>query len=125
MSRETIYDHPLYYDILFGWDRSVEANFHAHTFERLGVRGPVLEVACGTGQVALRLARRGLAVTGLDWSPAMLAFLERRAAEEGLQVARICSDMTSFSVAAPFAALLTRRTRPVQIGNIWTFRRLR
>lgn len=37
------------------------------------VRGPaVLDLGCGTGNVALRLARRGLEVTGVDLSPAML-----------------------------------------------------
>lgn len=36
-------------------------------------RGPeVLDVGCGTGNVALRLARRGLNVTGVDLSPQML-----------------------------------------------------
>ncbi|MDA2912628.1 class I SAM-dependent methyltransferase [Acidobacteriia bacterium AH_259_A11_L15] len=36
-------------------------------------RGPeVLDLGCGTGNVALRLARRGLRVTGVDLSPEML-----------------------------------------------------
>jgi SAM-dependent methyltransferase len=104
MSRETIYDHPLYYDILFGWDRSHEADFYARTLEHARVRGPVLELACGTGQVALRLARRGWEVTGLDIRPSMLAFLARRAEQEGLRVETLCADMTSFSVGTPFAA---------------------
>ena len=26
MQSETIYDHPLYYDILFGWDRAHDGN---------------------------------------------------------------------------------------------------
>ena len=104
MSLETIYDHPLYYDILFGWDRSVEADFYARMFERARARGSVLELACGTGQVALRLARRGLSVTGLDLSPSMLAFLVRRAADEGLEIATLCADMRSFSVPRRFAA---------------------
>jgi hypothetical protein len=32
-----IYDHPLYYDILFGWDRSREADFYHRMFERCGI----------------------------------------------------------------------------------------
>ncbi len=54
----SIYDFPLYYDVLFGWDRDTEASFYDSTLRRYGVPagGRVLEVACGTGQVALRLA---------------------------------------------------------------------
>lgn len=45
--------------------------------------GPsVLEIGCGTGRVAVALARAGRIVTGVDTSPAMLArFAERLAAE--------------------------------------------
>ena len=38
MASETIYDHPLYYDILFGWDRTKEAEFYHRLFERCGGR---------------------------------------------------------------------------------------
>jgi SAM-dependent methyltransferase len=37
--------------------------------------GPVLELGCGTGRVALHLARRGHAVVGLDRDPELLAAL--------------------------------------------------
>lgn len=38
-----------------------------------------LDLCCGTGDVALRLADRGLRVMGLDFSPAMLAMARQRA----------------------------------------------
>ena len=103
---ETIYDHPLYYDILFGWDRSREAEFYHLVFERCGVAPEerVLEFACGTGQVARRLARRGWEVTGLDVRPEMLAFLEQAAASEQVHVETLCADMTTFQTATKFAA---------------------
>jgi len=41
--------------------------------------GPVLELGCGTGRVALHLARRGHQVIGLDRDPALLAVLRERA----------------------------------------------
>ena len=47
--------------------------------ERCG--GPVLELGCGTGRVALHLARRGHRVHGLDRDPALLAALAERAAD--------------------------------------------
>jgi SAM-dependent methyltransferase len=93
----SIYDHPLYYDVLFGWDRSAEAGFYHEAFLHHGVprEGRVLEVACGTGQIALRLARRGWRMTGLDRSAEMLAFLAEQAEQEGVSLTLLCADMTS------------------------------
>lgn len=87
--------------MLFGWDRDDEAAFYDEAFRRHGVPagGRILEVACGTGQVALRLARLGWTVSGLDRSPEMLAFLAERAAESERAVAPLCADMTSFRLA--------------------------
>jgi ubiquinone/menaquinone biosynthesis C-methylase UbiE len=55
---------------------------------RLGL-GPgdrVLDVACGTGKVALAAARGGASVTGIDFAPNLLAQARSRAAGEGLAV---------------------------------------
>lgn len=43
--------------------------------------GPVLELGCGTGRVALHLARRGHRVYGLDRDPQLLDALAERAAD--------------------------------------------
>lgn len=43
------------------------------------VSGPVLELGCGTGRVALPLARAGIDVVGIDRSAPMLARARRRA----------------------------------------------
>jgi SAM-dependent methyltransferase len=101
-----IYDHPLYYDILFGWDRTKEAAFYADSFARGGVdpRAGILEVACGTGRVALLLAERGWSVTGLDCRPAMLDFLRDRAADVGVAIGTLLGDMASFETSRRFAA---------------------
>jgi ubiquinone/menaquinone biosynthesis C-methylase UbiE len=45
-----------------------------------GIGGPVLEVACGTGRIALALAERGFGVTGVDISDGMLAIAQRKRA---------------------------------------------
>jgi ubiquinone/menaquinone biosynthesis C-methylase UbiE len=44
----------------------------------------VLDVACGTGNVAIPLARKGAVVTGVDIAPNLLAQARERAAAEGL-----------------------------------------
>lgn len=103
---KTIYDFPLYYDILFGWDRNAEAAFYDRVFQRHGIGPdePVLEVGCGTGQVARRLAGLGRRVTGMDLSPDMVAFFQDAAAGEGLDVDAVCADMTSFADPDWYAA---------------------
>jgi SAM-dependent methyltransferase len=102
----TIYDHPLYYDVLFGFDRSREADFYERTFARCGIaRGErILEVACGPARVARLLARRGHRVSGLDHSAAMLAFARDEAAAEATPLETLRADMTAFSCEQAFAA---------------------
>lgn len=47
--------------------------------------GPVLEIACGTGRVSIPIAQLGLAVTGLDIVPGMVA--QARSKADGLRLA--------------------------------------
>lgn len=48
--------------------------------------GPVLEIGCGTGRLAIPMARAGATVWGVDASPAMLARLTQRLAREPADV---------------------------------------
>ncbi|MBF8291116.1 MAG: Class SAM-dependent methyltransferase [Chloroflexi bacterium] len=50
--------------------------------------GPVVELAVGSGRVAVPLAEAGYEVTGIDLDPAMLARARIRATTAGLAVAR-------------------------------------
>ncbi len=45
-----------------------------------------LDVGAGTGRLALKLARRGVAVTAIDQSAEMLALAEQKARREGLAI---------------------------------------
>jgi SAM-dependent methyltransferase len=54
--------------------------------EQLAGGGPVLELAIGTGRIALPLAARGLRVDGVDISPAMIAQLRAQPGGEELSV---------------------------------------
>ena len=61
----------------------------------------VLEVACGTGRVAIQLAREGFAVVGLDLSEAMLDVAREKSA--GLDNIRWAQgDMRSFDLEEAF-----------------------
>src|SRR5947209_4340491 len=51
-----------------------------------------LDVGCGTGAVAMRAARAGAQVTGLDLSEVMIETARRRAAEEGLAISYDVGD---------------------------------
>lgn len=46
-----------------------------------------LDVACGTGDMAVELLKRGCSVTGIDLSEEMLAIARRKAAEANFQLA--------------------------------------
>ncbi|MFI7215495.1 class I SAM-dependent methyltransferase [Micromonospora maritima] len=62
--------------------------------------GPVLELAVGTGRVALPLAARGLAVEGVEASPEMVAHL--RAKPGGADMPVTIGDMADVPVAGPY-----------------------
>jgi SAM-dependent methyltransferase len=59
------------------------------------VPGPrVLDLGCGTGELALALARRGHQVTGIDISPVAIEAARAKAAAEGLTVRFEVGDAT-------------------------------
>jgi ubiquinone/menaquinone biosynthesis C-methylase UbiE len=77
-------------------------------YERLAreAGGPVLELACGTGRVALPLAEAGLDVTGVDDADAMLAIAQRKAdaAPAALRdrLTLVNGDMTALDLGRKF-----------------------
>jgi hypothetical protein len=54
--------------------------------EQLATGGPALELAIGTGRVALPLAARGIQVDGIDFSPAMVAKLRTKPVGDRISV---------------------------------------
>lgn len=76
---ETVAKH---YDATLRGDESATIEF----LERLARGGPVLELAIGTGRIALPLTARGLTVDGVDFSESMLAELRRKPGGADLSV---------------------------------------
>jgi len=63
------------------WSRSVTEDVGFYVDEALASSGPVVELAVGTGRIAIPIAQAGVDVIGVDSSPGMLD-IARRAAEE-------------------------------------------
>lgn len=76
--------------------------------------GPVLELGCGTGRVALALAARGIEVTGVDSNPELLAALVSRARDQGLGVDAVLADTRDFCLDREFALVLA----PMQLVHL-------
>ncbi len=57
--------------------------------------GPVLELGCGTGRIAMPVARAGISLVGIDRSAAMLARARRRArrSRDGFRVRLVRGDI--------------------------------
>ncbi len=69
--------------------------------------GPVVELAVGTGRVAIPVAERtGRRVIGIDSSPAMLAVARERAAAAGVELELRQSDMRNLSLDEPAALII-------------------
>jgi SAM-dependent methyltransferase len=67
------------------WSRSVTEDVEFYVEHALAVEGPVVELAVGTGRVAIPVARAGRRVIGVDSSPAMLAVARAAAREAGVE----------------------------------------
>jgi SAM-dependent methyltransferase len=101
------------------WDARAEANALAPDRDadldrlwnalRLRRGAHLLDAGCGSGQIAIALARRGAQVTGIDLSPEMIRRARGHAAEHGVEIAWRIGDVTR--LADPFAvfdAILAR-----------------
>jgi len=76
--------------------------------------GPILDLGCGTGRIALDLASRGHDVMGVDSDPELVAALNRRASERGLQVEAVPGDARSFELGRTFALVIS----PMQVVQL-------
>jgi SAM-dependent methyltransferase len=69
------------YDV---WCESVVEDLDFYVEACAGADGPIVELGCGSGRVAVPLALAGHRVRGLDASPAMLALARSRAEQAGV-----------------------------------------
>jgi SAM-dependent methyltransferase len=88
-------DYPSPYDTLFSenFDATTEYQGLAYDIDRYRelikqFGGPVLELGCGTGRVAIPLAKDGFEITGVDVTAEMLQRFRRALSEQEESVAR-------------------------------------
>jgi SAM-dependent methyltransferase len=67
----------------------------------------VLDLACGSGEHAIRLAQRGLEVLGVDIAPSLIAHCRQQAADRGAVTAQFeVGDMRELAYEGKFDAVL-------------------
>lgn len=76
--------------------------------------GPILDLGCGTGRVALDLARHGHRVRGVDLDTQLVAALNERAAAAGLPAEATAGDARDFSLDEEFALAMA----PMQLLQV-------
>ncbi len=89
---------PIYDDLYGGYDEAM-----IEVLAELARGGRALELGIGTGRVALPLARRGVAVHGIDASPAMVSRL--RAKPGGDAIPMTMGDFADVAVDGDFALI--------------------
>jgi SAM-dependent methyltransferase len=108
-----IYDEPELYEAACAY-RDVPGEVGAllrwsgkHRDSGTGPLGSVLELAAGPAEHARELARRGVAATTLDLSPAMCARARELAAKDAIGLTVVQADMRDFSLPGQFDLAIT------------------
>jgi SAM-dependent methyltransferase len=107
------------YDLVLG-DLAYGRDFYIELAR--SAKGPVLELACGTGRILLPCLQAGVDIEGLDLFEPMLKTLRAKAADFGLAPRLHQADMGNFSlprryalVTIPFNAFIHNMTQAAQI----------
>jgi SAM-dependent methyltransferase len=94
-----------FYDYVPFYRHRVDVAFYVE--EAVKVKGPVLEVACGSGRVLIPTARAGISIVGLDASAQMLAncrsSLQREPEQVQERVTLVYAHMRDFDLGRTFS----------------------
>jgi SAM-dependent methyltransferase len=107
----SIYDFPVYYDLIFGSDWAAEykflnAVFKKHITPLKGKSRPIrlIEPACGTGRLIYRFSKASVHCDGFDLNQRAIEFCNQRLKKAGLRESSWVADMTDFTVRKPYDA---------------------
>lgn len=66
----------------------------------------IIDCACGTGELSIRLSKMGYIVTGIDRSEEMLAIAQKKARLAGQKIPFVCQDMRVLTLHKPVGAIV-------------------
>lgn len=87
-------------------DTARQVDFLAETLHLRGGE-KILDLACGFGRHSLELARRGFDVTGVDITPAYIAYAAEQAERERLNARFLCCDIREVQFTEEFDAVIS------------------
>src|SRR5215470_1030504 len=97
-----IYRDGRHYDAL---NRDIVADIPFYLDEAKRARGPVLELACGTGRLTIPIALNGIPIEGVDRSPSMLAHLRTKAEQAAVTIPLTEADIRDFDLGRKFSLI--------------------
>jgi tellurite methyltransferase len=86
-----------------------DADFALNPFEALALpwlRGEVLDLGCGLGNLAIAAAHAGCRVTAIDASPTAIVRLREAAVAERLAIAAREADLAAFAIGRDYDAIV-------------------
>lgn len=101
--QQSIYDFPVYYDLVYGSDWEAECSFLQECFQHYaeGKIQQLFEPACGTGRLLYRFGKMGFSVSGLDLNQNAVEFCNHRLTDAGIKGSAFVADMTRFELRQP------------------------
>ena len=105
MAKNTIADgSEVYWDGLHydAFNQPYQDDLAFYLAEAGKARGPVLELACGTGRLTIPLKKKGVDITGLDMAAPMLERAEAKAAAAGVKIPFLRGDARKFALGGRF-----------------------
>jgi len=83
-------------------DGSYDADYPLTEQWARSLGGPLLDLACGTGTMAIRMAEQGFQVTGVDIIPEMIEWASQKALSQGVSIDWVVADARMFHLQKQF-----------------------
>jgi SAM-dependent methyltransferase len=99
----TPFDDGVLYDLVLG---NIDYGFDFYFKLAKAARGPVLDIACGTGRILIPCMQAGVDIDGLDLHAGMLNRLRDKATALGLQPRLFQADMASFRLPRRYSLIM-------------------